>query len=552
MNTLDSEYAKMIVNVKLLIADQKFVCTTADVWSSRATSFFGMTLHYIDSKYERKSILLAFQQMKGKQTYIEITQTIRNIFAKFNIPSEIVTHIVTDGGSAFGKAFKKYGCGADPLVEFGIEENTNENEQHSGTGIPFIQYDDGEQFYSNIMNLEDDFDDSEIDENENEESDGNTFESRDDEFFHFDDDIERCDEPVEIPNPNDEQLPKQRRCLSHQLNLIGTDFEKDISGKAKGCFMSTMNKLQAIWVFPRKSCRTKTFCKEILLCLLLIPCLTRWNSKFDAVERVLTVGAIKMEKYINALKQNMKSAAHLMQLEREDWLVINVYVKVLKPIALALDRLQGEKICSQGYILPTLFAMKHHLQNMDVSNFLKSCRDSMLNVVNKRFHLYFGISDSNKELLLASVSLPRFKTNFIEDNSDCLFVKSLLISAFSETENSNSMDLREDKSTENATDSFFISYAVARSSRRGSFEQSIEIEVSNYLMDARENFEMLKDYPNVKNVFFKYNTTLASSAPIERVFSQSNIIFAPRRNRILPINFEKLLFVKHNKKLLNI
>lgn len=48
-----------------------------------------------------------------------------------------------------------------------------------------------------------------------------------------------------------------------------------------------------------------------------------------------------------------------------------------------------------------------------------------------------------------------------------------------------------------------------------------------------------------------YNTTIPSSAPIERFFSKALIVFTPRRNRILSYTFEKVLLYKHNKDVLN-
>lgn len=53
-------------------------------------------------------------------------------------------------------------------------------------------------------------------------------------------------------------------------------------------------------------------------------------------------------------------------------------------------------------------------------------------------------------------------------------------------------------------------------------------------------------------MFRRYNTSLSSSAPIERVFSKALLIFVPRRNRISDGNFERAFFVRINKSILTI
>lgn len=57
-------------------------------------------------------------------------------------------------------------------------------------------------------------------------------------------------------------LPGQRRCISHQLNLVPNYFEKELSGRAKTAFISVMGKLQTIWVFPRRSSYAKKICQR--------------------------------------------------------------------------------------------------------------------------------------------------------------------------------------------------------------------------------------------------------------------------------------------------
>lgn len=127
-----------------------------------------------------------------------------------------------------------------------------------------------------------------------------------------------------------------------------------------------------------------------------------------------------------------------------------------------------------------------------------------------------------------------------------LVVECLSLHSFSNFQANETSDV---EITNNSED-FYISYASIRPNRRGSIETTIEEEVTRYLADPRVENSILREYPNVMQVLFKHNTTLSASAAVERVFSQSMLIFTPRRNRLLPENFEKILLLKHNQKLL--
>ena len=62
-----------------------------------------------------------------------------------------------------------------------------------------------------------------------------------------------------------------------------------------------------------------------------------------------------------------------------------------------------------------------------------------------------------------------------------------------------------------------------------------------------------KSYRNAWiQAFIRYNTSSPSSAAVERVFSMRSNIMRPRRNRLTSLNFERLLFLKGNTKLLDI
>lgn len=62
-----------------------------------------------------------------------------------------------------------------------------------------------------------------------------------------------------------------------------------------------------------------------------------------------------------------------------------------------------------------------------------------------------------------------------------------------------------------------------------------------YLNSKNKDFNVLNSFPIIKKIFFKYNTTLPSSAPVERLFSSGSQIMTPRRNRLNDKTFEMLL-----------
>lgn len=58
---------------------------------------------------------------------------------------------------------------------------------------------------------------------------------------------------------------------------------------------------------------------------------------------------------------------------------------------------------------------------------------------------------------------------------------------------------------------------------------------------------MLEDYPIIKQIFVGLNTSLASSAPVERLFSFATYINTPRRHALSDTLFEKIVVLKGNK-----
>lgn len=549
MNFMKDQFNLMKTKLTEHLNEQEYLCVTCDVWSSRAQSYLGMSVHFIDDDFERESYVLAFRELKYKQTHVVMAKEIIKVFAEHGIHVEKITNIVTDGGSAFCKAFKVYGKGSDPLIEIVETIETNDKNDDNDENYPFIQYDDGEYFYSNIIR----FDDNELTgisqidvDLQNEDGSSDLVDVPDDDYLNDyistnDDDNERDCVMA--------QLPPHRRCLSHILNLFAGDFEKKLPARASTALITTLSKLQSIWVCPRRSSTSKSICKDILGCQLKMPVETRWNSKFNAIQQIHDIGIEKMMQYVTALKTSITSTKNLSNLLVEDFKVMAAYIKVMKPIANSLDRLQGEKNCGQGYILPTLTTMLLNIRMLEGSPLLKSFQETMLKLIEKRFKNHLKIEGTNKDLVLATMSTPRLKTKFTRDEIDWSSARNILITECNNL-SSYQTDLITEEAYENSQsdDEFFVTYNP-KSNRRSSVEQNIEAEVDRYLNDDRREIKILNEYPIIKKVYLKFNTTLCSSGAIERVFSQSSLIFTPRRNRISATNFEACLLLKYNRKL---
>ena len=78
---------------------------------------------------------------------------------------------------------------------------------------------------------------------------------------------------------------------------------------------------------------------------------------------------------------------------------------------------------------------------------------------------------------------------------------------------------------------------------------TVEVE---YYFSATKELNCLHMYPIIKPLFLKYNTTLPSSVPVDRLFSLGNLVLTPRRNRLNDARFEKLLLMCFNKHFLQL
>lgn len=254
-------------NLKYLLSQQEYVCETIDAWTSRAISFIGITVHFLDeTTLERKSYVLAFREVKFKQDHKNIAKFIHDVNKEFSLSPSKVRYAVTDGGSAFVKAFATYGNINDDDHIQGDENNGNGD-------INIINDEDHDEDAGDTFNGEDRvIDESEpaviledvVAVNLNLDSMQNI--------------------PVELNDSNVSSsdygkeilLPKQFRCTAHNMNLVaGVDFWNNLEKSVAKSLHRLFSKLFVLWGTIRRRSRAKNFCKEICGCVLSIPNATR-------------------------------------------------------------------------------------------------------------------------------------------------------------------------------------------------------------------------------------------------------------------------------------
>ena len=88
------------------------------------------------------------------------------------------------------------------------------------------------------------------------------------------------------------------------------------------------------------------------------------------------------------------------------------------------------------------------------------------------------------------------------------------------------------------------------SSLQGSKTQEGTKQLDAYLACSADNMDLLKSFPAVCKLSVKLNTPLPASAACERLFSIAGLVFSPRRARLNASNFENLLLLRINKRIL--
>lgn len=225
--------------------------------------------------------------------------------------------------------------------------------------------------------------------------------------WHFLDDAE-FDPVTEVDYQEiDTALSLHVRCASHTFSLIGVkDASKAMTDSSYfNKHTSAFKKLNRIW-----NCANKPKASETIMNMLgksiYRPVSTRWNSVYDCIVKILELDQSKLRDLMVALE--------IPEFSVIDMAFLHEYIKVLTPIATALDCLQAE--CYFALLLPMVHNTKQDLLQMKKENlqYTVPLLDAVLNGIDDRFEYLFDFDNERcKPALVATCSHPYFKTRWL-------------------------------------------------------------------------------------------------------------------------------------------
>lgn len=331
-------------------------------------------------------------------------------------------------------------------------------------------------------------------------------------------------------------LPSVQRCASHTLDQIVTeDFWQAVSqGPMCQLHYNAMAKVFSIWSKCHQLQVGMDTAEEIGKMALVVPAVIRWNMEYCAVQKVVSLSERELTELCARLE--------VPRLQPEEMDFLKEYVTVFHPLAFALELFQAEQKCYLGLVIPTVLSLKNKLnEQKDAANYFGDVIKTIVMAIEVRFQELFASTEAK----IATATTPQFRLWWMpaserEEMCSLLATEASQMDPCSVTEANTSHNL----STIVSEDDFF-SYGSAKTSTQIQ-ERGVMEEIRKYVEGTGKSLECLQDFPRVKQLFLKYNTTLPSTAPVQRLFSQKGNLVTSQRNFLTDDYFDRIQLLRYN------
>lgn len=294
---------------------------------------------------------------------------------------------------------------------------------------------------------------------------------------------------------------------------------------------------------------------------------TRWNSTFYMLER--------LNEQKSAVSLYTAEYGDITNLTGNQWMLLENLLNLLRPFEAITKEVSSTK-CLISVVIPMIKTMKLYLSKSGNDFFgVGTIKDVLIENLDKRFSSF----ENNDNYIIATTLDPRFKLAFfnelgVEDEEEVrIKIKRKLVSimetmdvnfAVNKTISDVSVTDKKDKDNKKPS-SFWDCFSEIKKASLPSMINEEDptdkaLEVKCYFnkpliarMECPLNWWKTngENFPILANVAKKYLSAPASTVYSERLFSEAGNIYEIKRNRILPENAEKLLFLHHNFRLYN-
>jgi len=320
-----------------------------------------------------------------------------------------------------------------------------------------------------------------------------------------------------------------------------------------------------------------------------IAVVTRWNSQYYTVAKIIEIPSDKLNDYLRELKKDS------LILSQRDIAVLNEFVSVFALIAEAVTKAQADQSASISLVAPSLLQIYLDLDSEQTTlkyagglckALLKSMHDRFGGLL-KQFGLSVDVTPnirSTSELyndsffLIAPFLDARFGFRWIiysklSDDTKarlCETIKRLVINAALqlhgvdrseaveatiETPNINSNNNTNNNLKRKTLFVFPNDQEPLAKKTRCSVVEQLEEEVLLFSREASNDsaliFKKAKTYPYLNVLALRVLCVPATSAPVERVFSTSGFVIRPHRGSLTKEMLAKLTFLKCNSDLIH-
>lgn len=528
-------HKKCTAKLQEICSQSSYVSLTLDLWTDRRMRCYcGITLHtIIDDEY--KSFLLSFETLEGRHTGDRLAAEFDRVIQLFNLNDKVV-RLITDNASNNLAAF-------DDIILPGFED----------------YFDDMIDDQSGSDEEDDDYTSGDNKQLQTHEVDDTVYKS--------------------TLNPTAEEEFLRLPCFSHCLQLVVND-----GIKAGGVALSSLKKVASL----AKLAHTSTiFAEQLEKAHYTIPRAnrTRWNSQFQTVKKVVSIPSSILNSILTDMKKND------LILNSRDRKILEEFVSLFELFNEATVLTQGESYATISFVAPTILRILFDLERELSSStlILVSVCETLISSIKARFsgllrHFEIDVPFNSYTMserfsdvifLISPLFDARFKLLWLDNLHTVVklrvlekirnaFVHFFSKMTFHMSQNmgadvSNAVEQSGTDITTKNTDSFIkrkCLFPYLNETKKVSFDDKAKIltELDAFLCEESNERNLLfvkkHMYPCLYQLGLKYLSVPATSAPIERVFSQSGFLMRPHRASLTTKNVCLLSFLKCNKVLL--